>query len=168
MNELIISYIRPTANATRNNDAPTINFSALIKAAQESNAWRFDIYEIYANVSSFLYWTAIKNAQRQGVTTANVQLISSNRISFTEKTEYVENRIQSALSKVIRLTCHLNYELKRHGLALCLNRKLEKTDCGMYKLGDARSIAMEIAENYENKIGKHILETNWWVAREDL
>lgn len=148
------AYVTPTSTSI-------VDFNALTKAYVMNQAWKFDIHEIFACVNSFLYWTAVQNVQRVGINGQTESFFDANRINCCERADYVENRIQSALSKVIRRCCALNCAISRHGGERFLTCCFKKDETGWYKQEDARRLAVEIAHLYEVNVGKHLMDTRW-------
>lgn len=139
----------------------TLDFSALVKAYKYDVSLALDIEEIFACVCKALYWLDIRKIQRRGITEANSRWVESNMLNYLNTPEYVESRIQSNLSKVIRKTCRLSMRCAQAGLDRVLVRRFEKDDEGFYSLFDAQTLAMDIAAAYERNVGKELFQKRW-------
>lgn len=139
----------------------TIDFSALVRAYKYDVSLALDIEEIFACVCKALYWLDIRKVQRRGITNANSQWVQSNMLNYLNTPEYVESRIQSNLSKVIRKTCRLSMRSAQAGLERVLVRRFDKDDEGFYSMFDAQTLAMDIAAAYERNVGKELFQKRW-------
>lgn len=139
----------------------TIDFSALVRAYKYDVSLALDIEEIFACVCKALYWLDIRKVQRRGITSANSQWVESNMLNYLNTPEYVESRIQSNLSKVIRKTCRLSMHTAQAGLDRVLVRRFVKDDEGFYSMFDAQTLAMDIAAAYERNVGKELFQKRW-------
>lgn len=139
----------------------TIDFSALVRAYKYDVSLALDIEEIFACVCKALYWLDIRKVQRRGITNANSQWVQSNMLNYLNTPEYVESRIQSNLSKVIRKTCRLSMRSAQAGLDRVLVRRFDKDDEGFYSMFDAQTLAMDIAAAYERNVGKELFQKRW-------
>lgn len=139
----------------------TIDFSALVRAYKYDVSLALDIEEIFACVCKALYWLDIRKVQRRGITNANSQWVQSNMLNYLNTPEYVESRIQSNLSKVIRKTCRLSMRSAQAGLDRVLVRRFDKDDEGFYSMFDAQTLAMDIAAAYERNVDKELFQKRW-------
>lgn len=137
-----------------------INFKVLTDAYHDPR-FTYDVQEIFANICRYLYWNAVRQAQRLGVTPTTLSFIERNRNAYLERPEYTENRVQSSLSKVIRHSCRLNTALKNKGYPWLLLRYYNKDENGWYSMSEAQNLALDIAHAYREKVGKDIMETRW-------
>lgn len=158
-NASTINFTMATDNYQKENSV--IDFKAVIAAYRDENGLKHDFNEIFSQVSAFLYWSAVRAAQIAGVTSSSISFIQQNRNSWLERPEYVENRIQSSLSKVIRRCCSLNMRIGQYGMQRFLTVKFSRDENSYYSLKDAKRLAMDIASAYEQHLGVSILETNW-------
>lgn len=154
-----INFTLATDNYQERNSV--IDFKALMDACWANNGLQYDVQEIFAHVSSFLFWTAVQVAQRAGITSDTIAFIQQNRGAWLERPEYVENRILSSLSKVIRCSCSLNMRVSQYGMNRFLTVKFNRDEKNYYSMADARKLSMDIANAYEKYLGISILETNW-------
>lgn len=154
MKQYTSHYIAATTTAP---EKSCIDFKALLSAYTADCGWKQAIEEIFGYVASALFWTAVQRAQ----THSNQQFFEENRFSCLEKPDYVQRRIDTALLKVMRHCCTLNSALSRNGYTRFLTAYFPKTDEGLYRVSDARQLALSIAECYENATGKAISDKRW-------
>jgi len=138
-----------------------IDFSAITAAYDKDEAARHDFHSVFSAVGSFLYWQKIQEFQRIGLNQENAPQIERVKDSFCEKPEYVQNRVISALLKVIRFSTALNSDLARRGHNRFIIRPLKRSEDGLWSLMDAQNLACEIAFEYKTFIGKELLDTRW-------
>ena len=138
-----------------------IDFEAIIKAYENDESARHDFNGIFAAVSSCIYWHKIAELQNVGVTDDNATFIELNKDNYCEKPDYVINRINVSLLKVVRFCTALNTDIARRGYSRFLTRIIKKDENGFWSLFDAQLLAMEIAQGYELYIGHSIMDTRW-------
>ena len=138
-----------------------IDFEAIIQAYDNDEAARHDFNGIFAAVSSCVYWHKIAELQATGINDDNASFIEQNKDNYCEKPDYVLNRINTSLLKVVRFCIALNSDISRRGHQRFLIRVIKKDENGFWSLFDAQMMAMEIAQGYSQYVGKDIVATRW-------
>lgn len=142
-----------------------IDFRALVQAYIANSGLAYDIEEIFACACKAAYWMNIRQAQRRGITSGNREYIAHNMLNYLNTPEYVENRIQSNASKVIRKMCRLSMNASRAGLSRVLTCRFYKDERGWFSMHDAVTVVEDLLWAYEQNVGKSLMEKRW---REDM
>ena len=134
-----------------------VDFTALASAYCADDTFKVLIDQIFGHVSRALHFLAVMHAKTRGDT----EFFERNRCASLERDDYLQNCAQSAMLKVIRLSCALNTKLKRDDHALFLTRCFSRTDEGYFTLDDARELTLSIAQAYEEATGICIAAKRW-------
>ena len=138
-----------------------IDFPALAYAYQ-SDWFRYDCNELFASISSYLYWKQVREWQLSGINSNNADDIYRNMDNYLEKPEHVENRIRVAIIKGIRIACRMNSDLKRYGYERFLITVIKRTEGGFYDIFQAESVLEEIASMYKEYTLENIQDKRWF------
>jgi len=148
---------------TKNYTSTTmIDFDAIVEAYAANEAYAHEFHGIFSAVSSYIYWTKIKQAQNMGADSKNSVWLQANLDNFCEKPEYVEARIQCALLKALRWSINLNTLIHRKGGKRFLTQVIKKDpESGLYNLSDAVCLVKNIEQEYLHRTKKEIASTRW-------
>lgn len=135
-----------------------IDFDAIIKVYDLDNGIRMAFNELFAVVSLYLYWDKIYQVQEVGAFLESKEWIEQNIGSLKENHEKVYIRTRVLLAKIARYSTKLNSKIGLRGCGRFIIKKMQKNNEGAYDLADAKSLALEIAENYYEHFGKKIAD----------
>lgn len=135
------------------------DFTALFAFCQKNPEYRMNLNYIGAATCLALKDMAIMDCRHTGYNSQNAEFFAAHKNGICiERADTIQSRLMANTLKVMGQIVWLNSVVKRSVGRPFIRVKYEKTDEGMFKFSDAKSVALDFACAAEIAFGKPFYE----------